>query len=762
LRLEGLVQGVGFRPTVRRLADRLTLTGWVANSDQGVVIEIEGPGPVLENFLDLLTGELPPLARIDGMQREELAPVEEAGFSIRPTLKKGAPTALILPDAATCPDCRREIRDRENRRYLYPFTNCTNCGPRFSIVEAIPYDRPNTTMRRFSMCASCWTEYKDPLNRRFHAQPNACPDCGPQLALLDPYGVKLAGRHDALLAAADAVRQGRILALKGLGGYQLLADARNGDAVDRLRLRKRRPDKPLAVMVPSLTEAMESCRISALERRLLTSTEAPIVLLRRCDVAERGRALLAESVAPGNPMLGLMLPYTPLHHLLMAELGFPVIATSGNLADEPMATGEKEAFQQLGGIADLFLVHDRPIACPIDDSVVRVMAGRPLVLRRARGYAPLPVSMARKIPSILALGGHLKAAPAVTVGAKVLVGPHVGDLDTAEARRVFTASVDRLAGLHKVHPGAVARDKHPDYYGTKLASRWGLKEIQVQHHLAHIVACMAENGIADERVLGVAWDGTGYGEDGTIWGGEFMIVDGPRVRRIARFLPFPLPGGEKATREPRRAAIGLLHALFGERALANDVLTPVRSFTPAERKTLARMLSRNLNTPVTSSAGRLFDGVAALADLAQKTSFEGQAAMDLEFAAEGRSRPMRYEPMALISGGEEGAPLDLDWRPVVRSVLADIRRGAPASDIAAAFHGALIEAIVAVARHAGEARIVLTGGCFQNRVLTEGAIDRLRKSAFEPFWHGTVPPNDGGLALGQAVWAARLLAAGEG
>lgn len=765
LRLEGLVQGVGFRPCISRLAHRLDLRGWVVNTGDGVTAEIEGRGASVEEFLASLTAELPPLARVDRMGHEEIPPTGDAAFSIRTSEGEDAPTALIMPDVATCDACLNEVFDPSDRRYLYPFTNCTNCGPRFSILEALPYDRPNTTMRHFAMCPACRAEYENPRDRRFHAQPVACQDCGPHLTLLGPAGNELTTRHEALLAAAAALRRGRIVALKGLGGFQLLADARNDGAVTVLRGRKRRPDKPFAVMVPSLDAARAYCRTSALERDLLTSAEAPIALLDKRDGPRDGPRdgwpALSPGIAPANPLLGVMLPYTPLHHLLLRELGFPIVATSGNLSDEPIATDEGEALDRLEGIADLFLVHDRPIARPLDDSVVRTLAGRPLVLRRARGYAPFPIAVKSPAPGLLALGGHLKAAPAVSAGSRIILGAHVGDLDNAPARHAFGSAARDLTGLYAVRPQAVVCDAHPDYHTSQMARRSGARVIAVQHHLAHIAACMAENGIEGGRAMGVAWDGTGYGEDGTVWGGEFMLIDGARARRIGHFLPFTLPGGEKAVKEPRRAALGLLHQVLGEAALADESLAPVRSFSPTERRILARMLSKGLNAPRTSSAGRLFDAVASLLGLAHQTSFEGQAAMALEFEAGGVKAAPRYGFDIECPPRAERETHVLDWRPMVRALLEDIGRGIPAPQIAAAFHETLIDAILAMARRAGEQHVVLTGGCFQNRRLMEGAVDRLRDAGFDPVWHRHVPPNDGGLALGQAVWAAQTLERGE-
>ena len=762
VQLEGMVQGVGFRPYLSRLAQHLGLGGWVANSGDGVTVEIEGAAEAVEAFLERLADEPPPLARIDRLHSSEQAPAGDQAFVIRESLDAHAPTVPVLPDAAICHDCLHEIFDASDRRYRYPFTNCTNCGPRFSIVEKLPYDRANTTMRDFVMCAACRGEYENSTNRRFHTQPNACPDCGPQLSLLDANGNVLAQRDAALLAAADALRGGRIVALKGLGGFQLLVDAHNGAAIAELRRRKQRPHKPFAVMAPSFSFAETVCHVSALERELLNSAQAPIVLLQRRPHPHKTHSAIHESVAPDNPLLGVMLPYTPLHHLLLGEFEFPVVATSGNLSGEPMVTDNDDALDRLGGIADVFLVHDRSIACALDDSVVRVVAGRAMTLRRARGYAPMPVVMQRKLPELLALGGHLKSVVATTSGSRVMVGPHVGDLDSAAARKTFHHVLDRLRNLHALHPAAVACDRHPDYYTSRVAAKQAGKVVAVQHHVAHVAGCMAENAI-EGPVLGVAWDGTGYGDDGTIWGGEFIAIDGVTTRRVAHLRPFPLPGGEKAVTEPRRVASGILHELFGEPVFADTSLAPVRSFSAAERKVLARMLAQNLNVPRTSSVGRLFDAVASLAGLVQCSTFEGQAAMALEFALEENPPQVHYRIHVDSAGDGDGSAeeaLVLDWEPMLHELLADVEDGAPVSHIAAAFHHALIEALVNVARRIGESRVVLTGGCFQNRYLTERAIGRLRHAGFEPVWHQHVPPNDGGLALGQAAWAARLIEAG--
>ncbi|MCX8156106.1 MAG: carbamoyltransferase HypF [Verrucomicrobiae bacterium] len=743
--LRGAVQGVGFRPFVHRLATTLGLCGWVHNSLQGLTAEVEGPAPAVQQFLLRLAPECPPAARIHSCESVLLAPAGYTGFEIRPSDTAGEPLALILPDLATCAECRRELLDPANRRYRYPFINCTHCGPRFSIIEDMPYDRPRTTMRHFRMCPACQAEYENPADRRFHAQPNACPVCGPELALWSPAGAVLAEKEAALQQAEAALRAGQILALKGLGGFHLLVDARNPEAVARLRQRKHREEKPLALMFPALAQVEQLCEVHPLEARLLQSAEAPIVLLRR-----RARGEVAENVAPGNPWLGIMLPYTPLHHLLLADLQFPLVATSGNLSDEPICTDEHEALRRLAGLADLFLVHNRPIARHVDDSIVRVMLGRELVLRRARGYAPLPMTLRTPLPPLLAFGAHLKTTVAVAAGRHVFLSQHLGDLETAEARAAYQRAVADLPRLLRQPPQLAVCDLHPDYVSTQLARQSGLPCRAVQHHVAHVAACVAENEV-EAPVLGVSWDGTGYGPDQTIWGGEFIHLHAGRWRRVGHLRPFPLPGGEAAVREPRRAALGVLFALWGD-AVFERAADPLRAaFQPAEWPVLRAMLARGLNCPRTTSAGRLFDAVAALIGLRQRAHFEGQAAMELEWAAAPWTGQAAY-PLALH---EEDGLLLADWGPMVEAILQAVRAGLPTAQIAGTFHQSLVNLIVAVAQRAGLEHVALTGGCFQNQRLTEGAVQALRAAGFRPLWHQRVPPNDGGLALGQAVLGAQ-------
>jgi hydrogenase maturation protein HypF len=832
--IRGAVQGVGFRPFIFRLATGLRLTGWVNNSPQGVFLEVEGPRPALEQFLARLDTEKPPRSFIQSLEPTWLDPVGFKEFAIRPSETGGDKTALVLPDIATCPDCLREILDPRDRRYRYPFTNCTNCGPRFSIIESLPYDRVNTSMRRFTMCPQCQAEYDDPHNRRFHAQPNACPVCGPRLEFwrggaqenaaisFNPQSQPRSAErsYEALLAAVVAIREGKIVAVKGLGGFHLLADARNEQAVQRLRERKHREEKPFALMFPCLESLKLECEVSPLEERLLRSPESPIVLLRK--IAKR-KSSIVNAVAPGNPHLGVMLPYTPLHHLLLAEMGFPVVATSGNLSDEPICTDEHEACERLNGIADGFLVHNRPIVRHVDDSIVRVMLDRELVLRRARGYAPLPILIrsgewgARETargdrPSlgsygpagdrptesagsktVLAVGAHLKNTVALSIGPQVFISQHIGDLETESAYAAFRRVISDFERLYQVIPQWVAADLHPDYLSTKYArdivrssgfSRPGPPEggtpneesqagspryVGVQHHVAHVLSCMAENEISPPA-LGVSWDGTGFGWDATIWGGEFFGVTDEAVERVAHLRSFRLPGGEKAVKEPRRAALGLLHQIQGDAVFEREDLPMVAAFSAAELAVVKTMLAKNLNSPVTSSMGRLFDGVASLVGLRQQIRFEGQAAMELEFALEGVNTDEAYElpiadcrlpiaktmtPAKESTTGNRQPPMILDWCPMISAILTDVTHGVPTGFISAKFHNALAEVVVAVARQAGEARVVLSGGCFQNRYLTERTARHLQAAGFCPYWHQRVPPNDGGISLGQIIAALR-------
>jgi len=756
--VRGGVQGVGFRPHAWRLAGELALGGWVSNTAQGVLIEVEGRAEAIDAFVHALEARRPPSARIESLEVAPVAPRGEREFAIRPSARADSLSAAILPDLATCPECLREILDPRDRRYRYPFTNCTHCGPRYSVVEALPYDRERTTMRAFAMCPACAAEYADPAERRFHAQPNACPACGPVLALWDADGRVLAERHDALLGSAQALRDGRIVALKGLGGFHLLVDARNAQAVERLRQRKGRAEKPFALMFPDLVAVRAQCEVSSQEAALLASAQAPIVLLRRLPGTAPGAPV--PQAAPGSPELGAMLPYTPLHHLLMRELGFAVVATSGNRSEEPIATDEREVLERLRGVADLFLVHDRPIARPVEDSVARVVLGREMLLRRGRGYAPYPLALPSpgRDGALLAVGAHMKSTVSLAAAGQVVTSSHLGDLDAPEGRDAHEAAARDLAALYEAAPAAMACDLHPDYASTRYAERSGLPLVRVQHHVAHVAACMAENGLTGE-VLGVAWDGSGYGPDGTVWGGEFLLLDGARARRVAHLRTFRLPGGERAVREPRRAALGALYEALGEDAFDEAGAASGLNFSPGEMRVLSSMLVSGTHAPFTSSAGRLFDAVAALAGVRQVASYEGQAAIELEWSI-GEEHAADLYPIDIVEPEAASAPLVLDWVPMLGSIVRALRQGVPCGSVATAFHRALAEAIAALAVRIRVRRVALSGGCFQNRHLLEWSVERLRTGGFEPFWHRLVPPNDGGVSVGQAAWAAAARAEG--
>ncbi|MEW6234957.1 MAG: carbamoyltransferase HypF [Candidatus Omnitrophota bacterium] len=743
--VQGAVQGVGFRPFLYRLAHELELKGWTVNSPQGLVAEVEGYPQTLAIFLQRLQEEKPSRAVIQTLVTTELEPAGYQEFAIRASEETGGKTTLLLPDIATCPDCLLEIFDPNDRRYLYPFTNCTNCGPRFTIIRDLPYDRHHTAMSAFSQCPQCQAEYDDPRDRRFHAQPNACPVCGPQVELWNKAGTVLQRRQDAMLAAAQAIRDGRIAAVKGVGGFHLITDARSESAVGRLRQRKRRVEKPLAVMFPSLEAIREVCFVSDQEKTLLLSPEAPIVLLRRCP----GDNFIAPSVAPRNPYLGCMLPYTPLHHILLRELGFPIVATSGNLSEEPICIDEREALARLAGIADLYLVHNRPILRHADDSVTHIAAGEELLLRRARGYAPLPYRSDFDMPSMLAVGGHLKNTAALSQGRNVFISQHIGDLDNQPSYDAFLEVIAGLKKMYGITLELAACDLHPDYLSTQYAQKTGLPLIPIQHHFAHAVSCMAENRLQGP-VLAISWDGTGYGTDGTIWGGEFLTATLSDFQRAAHFRYFPLPSGEKALKEPRRAALGLLFEMMGDKAFLLTNSPALKSFSEEEIRILRTLLEKGIHAPHTCSAGRLFDAVSSLIGLRQIVSFEGQGAMELEFAI-GDAASEEFYPYTIVN--KSAAPMVVDWEPMAQAIITEVEQNRSTASISIKFHNTLVEIIVAIARRIQYKQIVLTGGCFQNRYLMERAVQRLQAEGFEPYRHRRIPPNDGGLSLGQAVAA---------
>jgi len=745
--IRGAVQGVGFRPFIYRLAMESNLKGYVLNNSSGVFIEAEGEEKTIRNFLFRIENKKPPLAIIISMEHSFLDPVGYNDFIIKESEAGDKVSAMILPDIAVCEDCLNEMFDPKDRRYLYPFINCTNCGPRFSIIESLPYDRPNTSMKTFEMCDRCREEYEDPMNRRFHAQPTACPDCGPKLTLWDKKGDTISEKELALNHTAKLIKEGNIIALKGLGGFQLIVDASNDKAIKELRGKKHREEKPFALMFPNLESIKNICDVSLVEQRVLTSPESPIVLLKRKSGIQSPESRVSSYNAPDNPYLGVMLPYTPLHHLLMKELNIPIVATSANISEEPICIDETEALERLKGIADYYLVNNRPIVRHLDDSIVRVVKDREMVMRRARGYAPLPIQLSDKQnklndKTILAVGGHLKNSIALRVKSNVFISQHIGDLSTEEANKTFRKVIKDFKTLYNVNPDAIICDDHPEYISTKYAFTLSDTVNSIQHHYAHIAACRLENQLEGEA-LGVSWDGTGYGEDGTIWGGEFFLSDESSYKHIGQFKQFSLPGGETAIKEPRRSLAGLLFEIAGEKfdEQYSDILST--HFSSKELSLIKNMLIKRINSPTTSSAGRLFDGVSALLNICSKSSYEGQAAMMLEFAADNN------EIGSYAFRITDNKKLVVEWGPFVKDILDDIRNRITPSIISAKFHNTLAYIILAVAEKFGRKKVILSGGCFQNAFLTERTIDLLQSKGFKVYWHQRVPPNDGGIALGQ-------------
>ncbi|MET0619501.1 MAG: carbamoyltransferase HypF [Thermoanaerobaculia bacterium] len=752
--VRGTVQGVGFRPWVYRLAREQGIAGRIHNGAEGVTIEVFGSSAALDGFVGCLRSSPPPAARIRDLEWTPIPLERTRGFVIVESRSEGERRVSIPADLATCADCLAEVFDPGNRRYRYPFTNCTNCGPRFTIARGVPYDRPATTMAPFRMCPDCQREYDSPLDRRFHAQPNACPACGPRLRALDAGGFTLYGL-DPIRAAADVLRGGGIVAAKGIGGFHLACDATSEAAVAMLRMRKRRDEKPFAVMVRHLESAEEVAWLTNGDRELLASIERPIVLVPRRDGSP-----LAAGLAPHNPLVGLLLPYSPLHHLLLAEAGRPLVMTSGNLAEEPIAYRDSDALERLGGIADLFLLHDREIESRSDDSVARVVAGRPVVFRRSRGYVPrgIPVRTPFERP-VLACGGHLKNTFCIGVGDTAYLGPHIGDLDGLETVTAFEEAVERAEKFLRVRPEIIAHDLHPLYASTRYAQdRAEPVKIAVQHHHAHVASGMAEHGL-EGPVLGVAFDGTGYGTDGTAWGGEILLAHAGRFDRVGTLRPIPLPGAERAIHEVWRiAAVLLQDAFHGE--------PPLNSFSvfreiPSDRLELVcRMAARGIQSPLARGVGRYFDALGSLFLSRPVSRYEGQVALEWNLAAD--STEHRVYPFEI---SVENGLRTLDFRPLVRAAAADFLAGVPASEISGRFHNALAGATAALVRAAaeevGRVPVVLTGGCFQNALLTERMLDALGNE-FSVYRHGEVPPGDGGLALGQAMVAAAVARETEG
>ncbi len=756
LTIRGTVQGIGFRPFVFRLAQDLSLGGWIANTPQGTLLELEGTQKNLHAFQKRITAELPLTGNIQAMTSTHIPVIGQPTFFIHPSQGDDQTQSVISPDLATCEGCLQDMKNPQSRRYRYPFTTCTQCGPRFSIALRLPYDRLNTTMHQFLFCDECQREYDDPSDRRFHAETIVCPSCGPQVELWNHGGNLLAHREQALHAASSIIKQGQILAVKGLGGFQLWVNAKSSEAVQRLRQRKIRPTKPLAVLFHSLASVEQHCLVSTDEATLLTSPAAPIVLVKK-----RNTSTLAGEVSPNNPHVGAMLPHTPLHHLLMNELLIPVIATSGNRSEEPLVIDEQDAVHRLHGITDAFLVHNRPIVRPVDDSVVQVVNDKCVMRRRARGYVPTPLAVKpgfgadHRLPQILAVGGHLKNTVAVTTGDQIIVSQHIGDLSTPEASAQFERTIADLLTLFHLTPQAIACDSHPDYRSSRFAHQFGKQHnipvMPIQHHHAHIAACQAEHGLQGP-VLGVAWDGAGFGLDETMWGGEFLLCHDAKLTRLAHVRPFRLPGGEVCMRKPRRVALALLYEVFGE-VVFEWHLPPLQSLGPNMTRSLVAVLDKNVNCPITTSIGRLFDGVSALLGLSQVVSFEGEAAMALECLAESemeKTHPQPYRlPLELQSESE--GPLVADWRPLISTIVRDISEQKSPAAIALRFHQALAMLIADVAERVQCPQIVLSGGVFQNALLLKLSESELTKRGFSVYFSQKFPCNDGGLALGQAI-----------
>jgi hydrogenase maturation protein HypF len=743
IRVEGIVQGVGFRPFTHALATRLGLGGLVGNDSDGVFIEVEGAAWAVEEFRRLLSQDVPPLAVVERVSVEPVPPCGERAFTIVASRAGTARHTLVSPDTATCAACLAELADPRDRRYRHPFASCTHCGPRFTIVIDVPYDRPATTMAGFPMCAACAAEYSDPADRRFHAQPICCPACGPALRLLDADGKPCAG--DPITETARLIDAGAVLAVKGLGGFHIAVDAANEAAVSALRSRKHREDKPFAVMVPDLAAARLLCEVDPVAEGLMTSARRPIVLLPR-----RPGAGVARSVAPGNAFLGLVLPYTPLHTLLAGALGRPFVLTSGNVSDEPIAYLDEDAAARLAGIVDATLTHDRPIHIRTDDSVVRVFRGREYPVRRSRGYVPhpLPLPLDARRP-VLGCGAELKNTFCLARGRHAFVSHHIGDLENYETYRSFTEGIAHLRRLLDIAPQIVAHDLHPDYLSTKYARDLeGVDLVGVQHHHAHIASCLADNGTTSP-VIGVAFDGLGYGTDGTIWGGEFLAADLASYQRLGHLDPVPMPGGAAAIREPWRMAAAHLAAAFPEHPPAGlDVV-----HRNAERwEPVAAMARSGLNAPLTSSAGRLFDAVAALLGVRDTINYEGQAAIELEQRAD-HTHHGTY-PVRLL----DGDPFRVAGADLVRAVVADLLAGTNTGAVAARFHHGLAAAVVAGCSHARETTglttVALSGGVWQNMLLLTATVDALEAAGFTVLVHHRVPTNDGGISLGQAAVAA--------
>ena len=740
---------MGFRPFVFRTAKRNSLTGFVQNTIDGVTVEVQGADGALREFLSHINTNAPPLSEITGQACTEIDVLSESEFKIFDSRSRGDLDAYSPPDSATCDDCLRELFDPADRRFRYPFINCTNCGPRLTIVRDLPYDRARTAMACFPLCPACKAEYENPADRRFHAEPNACPVCGPRVQLLDASG-KECLCNDPVIEVIDKLKQGLIIAVKGLGGFHLAVDAANDAAVQRLRKRKCREEKPLAIMVRDITDALVLVIADENEQRLLSSLQRPIVL-----IAKKNTDKLSAFIAPGMQRLGVMLAYTPLQHLLLEKNFAALVMTSANLTDEPICTGNREAVERLSGIADFFLVHDRDILVRCDDSITIVASEKPRIMRRARGFVPRPVVLATSYQPVLARGPHLKSTVCIIKDNQAFLSPHIGDMETPQARDFFHENIYLMKKITDCSPTTVACDLHPGYYSSAVAN--GMQDVRivkVQHHHAHVASCMAENKIAG-KVIGLAMDGTGYGADATIWGGEFLIADEKDFLRAGHVKPFRLPGSDTAIREPWRIGASLLRESFGDQ-WQNMAAKLSLWHQPEQYEILEKMLSAQINSPVASSLGRLFDGVAAILGIRDTISFEGQAAMELEAAADGSTGDVL--PYAIES---EGPALQINFMPAIRALSERKLAGDKTGRLAHAFHSTVIQALIDMAERLRSAtglnRTALSGGCFQNKLLFEGCITGLENTGFKVYSHHLVPTNDGGISLGQAVIAAEKL-----
>jgi hydrogenase maturation protein HypF len=749
--VRGVVQGVGFRPFVYQIATRYNLNGWVCNTSEDVQIEVEGEPEAIEKFLVALREQAPPRASIEGTSITYPKHREKSEkFEIRHSIAQEGKYQLVSPDIATCQDCLKEIFDPADRRYRYPFTNCTNCGPRFTIIEDIPYDRLLTTMRNFRMCPDCQQEYDDPLNRRFHAQPNACPVCGPKLELLGANS-NLLKVDDVIKTTSQLLLEGDIVAIKGLGGFLLTCDATNETAVNLLRQRKQRPSKPLAIMVASLKEARRHCYVNKEEERLLASPSSPIVLLRW-----KPESPVSPAVAPNLKYLGVMLPYTPVHHLLLRKTNLPLVMTSGNLSEEPIAKDNDEAVRRLAGIPDYFVVHNRDIYARYDDSVTIVERGVPQLIRRARSYAPYPIHLGFNSQQILAVGAEEKNTFCLTRDDYAFVSQHIGDMENLETMENFTDTIELYKKLFRIEPGIIACDLHPDYLSTRYAQETatnspGLKLVPVQHHHAHVVSGMVDNGITTP-VIGVAFDGTGYGSNGAIWGGEYIVADYHSFTRKGHFEYLPLPGGAQAIKKPYRTAIGYILSLLGENNLKDLIF--LKQIEPGEIGIIRRQIEQKINSPLTSSCGRLFDAVSALIGVRSEIQYDAQAAIELEMLAYDEENETGFFPFTIIE--KDGINL-IKVGELFSAIIKDLRNNVSQAIISASFHNTVARIILnvcqAISRGTGITQVVLSGGVFQNRLLLRKAGSLLEAEGFKVFTHRQIPCNDGGISLGQAVVA---------